>query len=172
MPSSLRLYDAPVGHTGTHGGSSQCRQDLGKCSVSLCGYRPTSKVCTRLKKVPVGSAPYGRSSYSGPADPEVFHSLQLVTQAWQPTQTFRSMTRASWVISRYPFFLVCPGNLKGQKSPLAPLLQRGEHSGSLLEKRWKHPHPPLKRKHSHSPLCKRGVGGDLFFDPDLDLPAR
>src|SRR3989338_7769045 len=99
MPSSLRLYDAPVGHTGTHGGSSQCRQDLGKCSVSLCGYRPTSKVCTRLKKVPVGSAPYGRSSYSGPADPEVFHSLQLVTQAWQPTQTLRSMTSASWVIA-------------------------------------------------------------------------
>jgi hypothetical protein len=28
----------------------------------------------------------------------VFHSLQEVTQAWQPTQTLRSMTNASCVI--------------------------------------------------------------------------
>jgi hypothetical protein len=35
----------------------------------------------------------------GPAHPEVFHSLQLVTQAWQPTQTFRSITRASCVMA-------------------------------------------------------------------------
>ena len=33
-----------------------------------------------------------------PALPDVFHSLQLVTQAWQPTHTLRSITRASWVI--------------------------------------------------------------------------
>ena len=33
------------------------------------------------------------------AEPAVFHSLQLVTQAWQPTQTFKSMTRASWVMT-------------------------------------------------------------------------
>src|SRR5512144_1211642 len=102
MPSSLRLYDAPVGHTGTQGGSSQCRQDLGKCSVSLCGNCPISKVCTRLKKVPVGFSPYGFSSHRGPAEPEVFHSLQLVTQALQPTQTFRSITNASCVISHRP----------------------------------------------------------------------
>ncbi len=38
-------------------------------------------------------------SASGPAEPDVFHSLQLVTQAWQPTQTLRSMTSASCVIS-------------------------------------------------------------------------
>ena len=38
-------------------GSSQCRQDLGKCTVSVFGNSPTSKVCTRLKNVPVGSAP-------------------------------------------------------------------------------------------------------------------
>src|SRR5574340_999481 len=113
MPSSLRLYDAPVGHTGTHGGSSQCRQDLGKCSVSLCGYWPTSKVCTRLKKVPVGSAPYGFSSYSGPAEPEVFHSLQLVTQAWQPTQTFRSITSASCRAS------VSPGRVRALRRGVA-----------------------------------------------------
>jgi hypothetical protein len=38
------------------GGSSQCRQLFGK--VYRLGVRvlPTSKVCTRLKKVPVGSA--------------------------------------------------------------------------------------------------------------------
>jgi hypothetical protein len=56
IPSLSRLYDAPVGHTVTQGGSSQCRQDLGKCTVSVCGNSPISKVCTRLKKVPLGSA--------------------------------------------------------------------------------------------------------------------
>src|SRR5512144_1691723 len=100
MPSSLRLYEAPVGHTGTQGGSSQCRHDLGKWIVCTFGYSPTSNDWTRLKKVPDGSLPYGFMSTSGPADPEVFHSLQLVTQAWQPTQTLRSMTRASCVIPR------------------------------------------------------------------------
>src|SRR5512140_3432278 len=102
MPSSARLYDAPVGHTGTQGGSSQCRQDFGKCTVWVFGYSPTSKVCTRLKNVPVGSLPYGSKSASGPAEPDVFPSLQLVTQAWQPTHTLRSMTRASCVIVRTP----------------------------------------------------------------------
>src|SRR5512139_3773945 len=101
MPSSLRLYEAPVGQTGTQGGSSQCRQDLGKCTVSVFGKVPTSNVCTRLKKVPVGLASYGLKSLIGPAGPEVFHSLQLVTHALQPTHTFRSMTRANCVISSF-----------------------------------------------------------------------
>ena len=35
----------------------KCRQLLGKCTVCVFGNSPTSKVCTRLKKVPVGSAP-------------------------------------------------------------------------------------------------------------------
>src|SRR5512144_3116983 len=99
MPSSARLYDAPVGHTGTHGGSSQCRQLFGKCTVCVFGYSPTSNVCTRLKNVPVGSLPYGLKSASAPAVPDVFHSLQLVTHAWQPTHTLRSMTSASCVIA-------------------------------------------------------------------------
>src|SRR5512134_2723273 len=99
MPSSLRLYDAPVGHTGTQGGSSQCRHDFGKCTVCVFGYSPTSNVWTRLKKVPVGSLSYGLSSERKPAIPEVFHSLQLVTHAWQPTHTLRSMTNASWVMA-------------------------------------------------------------------------
>ena len=43
-----------MGHTGTQGGSSQCRQLLGKWTVSVSGKVPTSKVWTRLKKVPVG----------------------------------------------------------------------------------------------------------------------
>src|SRR5210317_1242401 len=46
----------------------------------------------------------------GPAQPEVFHSLQLVTQAWQPTQTFRSMMRASWVMT-LSFFPEHAGNV-------------------------------------------------------------
>src|SRR3990172_8260242 len=99
MPSSARLCEAPVGHTGTHGGSSQCRQDFGKWTVCVFGYSPPSKFCTRFKNVPVGSLPYGLSSERKPAAPEVFHSLQLVTQAWQPTQTLRSMTNASWVMA-------------------------------------------------------------------------
>src|SRR6185295_8108143 len=98
MPSSARLYEAPVGQTGTQGGSSQCRQDFGKCTVCVFGNSPTSNDCTRLKNAPVGSLSYGLKSERGPADPDVFHSLQLVTQAWQPTQTLRSITRASCVI--------------------------------------------------------------------------
>src|SRR5688500_2847507 len=98
MPSSGRLYEAPVGHTGTHGGSSQCRHDLGKCTVSVFGYSPTSNVCTRLRNAPVGSLPYGLSSERYPERPEVFHSLQLVTHAWHPTQTLRSMIKASCVM--------------------------------------------------------------------------
>ena len=46
-------------------------------------------------KVPLGFAAYALRSVNGPADPDVFHSLQEVTQAWQPTQTLRSMTSAS-----------------------------------------------------------------------------
>src|SRR5678815_2397370 len=99
MPSSARLKLAPVGHTGTHGGSSQCRHDFGKWTVCVFGYSPTSNVCTRLKNVPVGSFSYGFASSSGPAEPEVFHCLHEVTHAWQPTQTLRSMTSASWVMS-------------------------------------------------------------------------
>src|SRR3989338_4447226 len=163
MPSSLRLYDAPVGHTGTHGGSSQCRQDLGKCSVSLCGYRPTSKVCTRLKKVPVGSAPYGRSSYSGPADPEVFHSLQLVTQAWQPTQTLRSMTRASWVISRYPFFFGLSGKSERPKIPPSPPFAKGGTLWLSPGEKVETPSLPSKAEaFSLPPLPKGGWGGRVF----------
>ena len=37
MPSSVRLYDAPVGHTVTHGASEQCRHDLGKYTVLVGG---------------------------------------------------------------------------------------------------------------------------------------
>src|SRR5512143_2624727 len=103
MPSSERLWLAPAGQPGTHGASSQWRQLLGKCSVSVLGNSPISKVCTRLKKVPVGSWPNGRSSNNGPdLKDEVFHCLQLVTQAWQPTQPFRSITSANWVIKTLP----------------------------------------------------------------------
>jgi hypothetical protein len=35
------------------------------------------------------------AALQGWALPEVFHCLQDVTQAWQPTHTFRSMTSAS-----------------------------------------------------------------------------
>src|SRR3954471_18677311 len=33
IPSSARLYEAPVGQTVTQAASSQCRQDFGKCTV-------------------------------------------------------------------------------------------------------------------------------------------
>ena len=45
----------------------------------------------------LASARKAFKSLSGPACPAVFHSLQLVTQAWQPTHTLRSITSASWV---------------------------------------------------------------------------
>jgi hypothetical protein len=42
MPSSSRLYDAPVGHTVTQAGSAQCRQLRGKCTVRLSAPSSTS----------------------------------------------------------------------------------------------------------------------------------
>ena len=33
MPSSTRLWLAPVGQTVTHGASAQCRHDRGKCTT-------------------------------------------------------------------------------------------------------------------------------------------
>jgi hypothetical protein len=44
--------------------------------------------------------------------------LQLVTQAWQPTQTLRSMTRASWVMTReLPRNHEAPLQTRGHRSP-------------------------------------------------------
>ena len=86
---------APVGHTGTHGGSSQCRQDFGKCTVWVFGNVAHLEGLHAVEEGAGRIAPYGFSSASGPALPDVFHSLQLVTQAWQPTQTLRSITSAS-----------------------------------------------------------------------------
>src|ERR1051325_6559113 len=61
MPSSVRLYDAPVGHTVTHAGSAQCRHERGKCTVRPVPVPlpsdPTSKLWTRLNHTPVMSAP-------------------------------------------------------------------------------------------------------------------
>jgi hypothetical protein len=42
---------------------------LRKWIVSVAGKTPASYVCTRLKNVPVGAAPYAFSSASGPAAP-------------------------------------------------------------------------------------------------------
>src|SRR6478752_8783883 len=98
IPSEARLYDAPVGHTETQAGVSQCRHERGKCSVDAGCPSPaaTSYECTRLNHTPKGSAPYGSSSVSGPATPPEFHSLQATAQAWQPTQVSRSITRPSF----------------------------------------------------------------------------
>ena len=57
MPSSGRLYEAPVGHTVTHSAVSQCMQDMGKFTVLLCGYSSTSKLRIRLNQTPLGAAP-------------------------------------------------------------------------------------------------------------------
>ena len=57
MPSSARLYEAPVGHTVTQAASSQCRQDFGKCTVRPSAPSPASKLCTRLSQAPDGVDP-------------------------------------------------------------------------------------------------------------------
>src|SRR5256885_2144104 len=65
MPSSSRLYEAPVGHTVTQAGSSQCRQDFGKWMVrlqpplSLELKSSTSNVWMRLNHTPEACAAYG-----------------------------------------------------------------------------------------------------------------
>ena len=40
----------PVGHTGTQGGSSQCRHDFGKCTVCVSGNSPTRSEERRVGK--------------------------------------------------------------------------------------------------------------------------
>ena len=57
MPSSARLYDAPVGQTVTQAGVSQCRQDFGKWTVRLSAPSPSSKLWMRLNHTPAASAP-------------------------------------------------------------------------------------------------------------------
>src|SRR5271168_1425580 len=57
MPSSARLYDAPVGQTVTQAGSSQCRHDRGKYTVRAPTPSPSSKECTRLNQTPQASSP-------------------------------------------------------------------------------------------------------------------
>src|SRR5258707_4487821 len=57
MPSSARLYDAPVGQTVTHAGSAQCRHERGKCTVRPLLAAPTSELRTRLNHTPLMSAP-------------------------------------------------------------------------------------------------------------------
>ena len=85
---------APVGHTGTQGGSSQCRQDFGKCTVSVCGKFADFE---GLHAVEEGAARVlavrdsGRSA--GPPRRRCSIPCSSSTQAWQPTQTFRSITK-------------------------------------------------------------------------------
>src|SRR3984957_20474498 len=57
MPSSARLYDAPVGQTVTQAGSSQCRHDRGKCTVRASAPSPSSNEWTRLNHTPHAPSP-------------------------------------------------------------------------------------------------------------------
>jgi hypothetical protein len=58
MPSSERLWLAPVGQTVTQGASSQCRQDFGKCTICAGAFSGvTSKVWIRFSQAPDTSAP-------------------------------------------------------------------------------------------------------------------
>src|SRR3954471_17136773 len=42
IPSSSRLYEAPVGQTVTQAASSQCKQDFGKCTVRAPSPAPST----------------------------------------------------------------------------------------------------------------------------------
>src|SRR5947208_2736571 len=59
IPSSARLYEAPVGHTVTQAASSQWRQDFGKCTVRAPAPSPSSKEWMRLNHTPQAPSPYG-----------------------------------------------------------------------------------------------------------------
>ncbi len=52
IPSSARLYEAPVGQTLTQAGSAQCRQDFGKCTVRPHSPSSLSKLWMRLNHTP------------------------------------------------------------------------------------------------------------------------
>src|SRR5215510_14093508 len=58
MPSSARLKEAPVGHTVTQAGCSQCRHDFGKCTVRPLAPSPASKLWMRLNHTPEGESPH------------------------------------------------------------------------------------------------------------------
>ena len=60
--------------------------------------------------------------------PEVFHSLQLVTHAWQPTHTFRSMTSASCVI------VASPGEIREPCGPDGRRARERRHRLELRER--------------------------------------
>src|SRR5918994_6828450 len=76
MPS-VRCWLAPVGHTGTHGGSAQCWQPIGKNVRRTSGYSPTSTSTTWRQKMPGGTA---------------FSSWQATVHVWQPTHLRMSTT--------------------------------------------------------------------------------
>ena len=67
---SFRCWLAPVGHTGTHGGSAQCWQPIGRNVRRTSGYSPTSTSTTWRQKTFGGSA---------------FSSWQATVHVWQPT---------------------------------------------------------------------------------------
>src|SRR6266851_2296248 len=75
MPSG-RCWLAPVGHTGTHGGSAQCWQPIGRNVRRTSGYSPTSTSTTWRQNTPGGSA---------------FSSWQATVHVWQPTHLRRDV---------------------------------------------------------------------------------
>ena len=82
MPSS-RTKQHPVGHTGTHGGFSQCRQASGRISTARLGNVPTSVVRIHRRFTPRGTS---------------FSTLQATEQAAQPTHEARSIAIAKRVM--------------------------------------------------------------------------
>ena len=74
---SARWRVAPVGHTGTQGGSAQCWQPVTRNSRSTFGYSPCSTSRTRRHCTPGGVSLW---------------CLQAMVQVWQPTQRLRSTT--------------------------------------------------------------------------------
>ena len=74
---------------------------MNHCAAPFSGV--ISKEWTRFRKVPDGVGAVGILIGQGRAVALVFQPLQATTQAWQPTQISRSMTRPS-------FFSVWVGN--------------------------------------------------------------
>ena len=84
-PSSVR-YGANTGQTGSHGATSQCRQNIGmKELVASAGAPSSSQRSTRSQCT---CRPYAASAL--PTTGTLFSAMQATTQAAQPTQASTS----------------------------------------------------------------------------------
>src|SRR3990170_2231953 len=94
---SVSLYVASTGHTGTHGGSSQCMQGRGNMWSRTFGYVPLSSEKNWFQKI----ARSLRTSTSPPIG-TLFSIRHATMHAWHAVHLSRSITMPQRAMSRAP----------------------------------------------------------------------